>query len=979
MKRFTTLLLSLLLTTALFANPVDPQKAGEIANAFWGETSKSCINNSLELIPRAKMSKAGSRFTTPRTAPGYYIFTPGGEQGFVIVSGEDALSPIIGYSTTANISEMPPALRDLLDVYDTYVDDLRNGAAELAQPVTTAANSYIEPMLTTKWNQSDPYNKMCPEYNGQKTPTGCTATAIAQIMKFHNWPDKPSKEFTWTNNITEKEETVAIHTYDWKRMKDSYNGSNTPSEEDAVAQLMADVGKAINSQYAPTGTGSTPIDASQALVNVFKYSPDIVVANREEYTNEEYISLIRTNLEARQPLMYAGHGQSYSSGHAFVCDGIDENNLLHINWGWGGAYDGWFDITTMAPGGAGIGGGEERYNVGQSIIANIRPRATDEAGVNGEPTLYASYILNPDTNPDNNEEYQLVDEAVKTFVNGKAKQRVAFALVNFSHSASKMQIALHFEKDGELYDKWLINSADELVELEMNEESEGAYVIDFIVSNSTSNDSYLEEGVYNLKFYYSDGSEGGEFKPIRGSQNNITLEVGNKQTRIYQTKPQIKMTEFTFRQNPTLKGDRLSFDAKFENQNKRNSLVLIVPVLNREISENEYESQILDQEGVLIDVYDDEEIFATFDTNTMFPQDGKYYISFVCNVQNRYTSRNLKFDHESITPITGQSQEVNISPLPEGLVLSTTALSATAITYGEKANIAGEIKNISTSDTSFTGTLGLFATNNATGQAYLLETLNIEELKKDETKKITYNNPDYFPVMQPGTYTITVQQLENGVWKEMRQSAAPCIQDIAATNAIIPYIKGTIEINNGNDVVKQGEVFEVKATFSCFNGDFEGLARVNIPNGVSYHVRSDFSPISVKKDETVDVVFKSCKSFKSTPLNKYRLNITYNNAEKKKIGDVSNNTLSYSGNGYFWIGDDTAIEVVEDVNGAEITVCDNIISIANADDAVVTIYSSDGRKLHQGTETAIQIANGLYIITVQKPNGTITATKVFVK
>jgi hypothetical protein len=312
-------------------------------------------------------------------------------------------------------------------------------------------------------------------------------------------------------------------------------------------------------------------------------------------------------------------------------------------------------------------------------------------------------------------------------------------------------------------------------------------------------------------------------------------------------------------------------------------------------------------------------------------------------------------------------------------VLSITKLSAKTIAYGENVYINCEVKNISTSNSSFTGTLGLFATSNTTGQAYLLETFNIEELKKDESKSFTYNNPDYFPVMQPGSYTITVQQLENGEWKVMRQAAADCTQNIAATDAIILYVKGIFDINNGSGVALQGQEFEVKVPLSCFNGDFNGYVRINIPKGLSYYVRSDYSLISVKKDETVNVVFNACKSFPSTPVNRYRLNITYYDSNKEKIGDVSNNTLTYSGNGYLWLADKTAIETVEDASGAEITICDNTISIANADDAVITIYSSDGRKIHQGTETAIQIASGLYIITVQKPNGTTTATKVFVK
>ena len=140
MKRFTTLLLlSLLLTTTAFANPIDPKKANEIATTFWNKNIKKQIDGALELIPRAEMSKAGSRFATSKTDPGFYIFTPENQNGFVIISGDDALLPIIGYSETAKADEMPPALCDLLCAYDIYVEDVRNGIIEPMQPTTFAS------------------------------------------------------------------------------------------------------------------------------------------------------------------------------------------------------------------------------------------------------------------------------------------------------------------------------------------------------------------------------------------------------------------------------------------------------------------------------------------------------------------------------------------------------------------------------------------------------------------------------------------------------------------------------------------------------------------------------------------------------------------------------------------------------------------------------------------------------------------------
>ena len=186
-----------------------------------------------------------------------------------------------------------------------------------------------------------------------------------------------------------------------------------------------------------------------------------------------------------------------------------------------------------------------------------------------------------------------------------------------------------------------------------------------------------------------------------------------------------------------------------------------------------------------------------------------------------------------------------------------------------------------------------------------------------------------------------------------------------------------IGINNGKDVVVQGESFEVKATFSSLNADFDGYVRVNIPYGLGDHALSEYVQVSVEKDGTTDVTL-NCTTKKTTPLNKYRLNVIYYDSNKKKLGDMSNNTLTYSGNGYFWIGDDTAIEEIECAGGTTISAGEDCITISNAENAPVTVYSTNGSEIYSGTGNTIPVAKGLYIVTVQH-NGKATATKVLVK
>ena len=534
-----------------------------------------------------------------------------------------------------------------------------------------------------------------------------------------------------------------------------------------------------------------------------------------------------------------------------------------------------------------------------------------------------------------------------------------------------MVIKITFEKDGKIHRSIQFNDTNDLIKLNMNEDTGGHYIADIEISNQAGSDSYLEQGTYNVRVCYSDGNS--DYKPIRGVENNVLMEVTAKETRAYIMNPEIKVTEVSFRRTPSQKGDPLSFDAKFENTNKRNSTVIIVPVLNCKISDNAYKSDTLTKATALITIYDDQEITASFENIGTFPQDGIYHISFVYCVKNYYTGE----ESEQILPIAGKSKDITISPLPDGLILSTTALTTSAITYGEKANITATVKNISTSDDTFTGRLAIFAKENATGKDYLLTSIHVDNLEKGATTDISYQAPDYLPVMQPGSHTISIRQADNGKWKELRQSAATCILNIAPTTATIPYINGVMDINNGNDVVVQGEPFDVNATLGCLNADFDGYVRVNVPYGFSYHAQSEYIPVSIKKGGTVNVTIP-CNTKVNKKLDRYRLSIIYYDSNKKKLGDMSNNTLTYSGNGYFWIGDGTAIEEIENTGAATVTVCGNCITIDNAEETLVTIYSADGREVYKGTDCTVQVERGLYIVTVQQ-HGTTTATKVFVK
>ena len=413
----------LALSLSIFGKQVPVDKAREAAANFLSQSSISQFKASPQLnliqIPLASPGKfVSSTIKSASDEELYYIFNINQDQGFIIVSGDDEAIPILAYSYTGGIepSDVPPNFRKWIEGYKNQIRFIRsdpradhskiNKHWELLLSGNTIpsskSTSSVEPLLTTQWNQSPYYNQLCPFDNNESelSVSGCVATAMAQIMKYWNYPERGNGYHSYNHEqLGVISANFGSAEYDWAAMPDVVNSPNP-----AVATLMFHCGVSVDMNYSAQSSGAyVIIDRSPvvhcseyAFKTYFGYDPNLSGVLRENYTTEAWVQMLQTELEAGRPIEYAGFGAG--GGHAFVCDGYDSNDFFHFNWGWAGYYDGYFAIDALDPGGTGIGGGSGGYNSGHQAVIGIRPpenqtaldlRLYDALSISENPLFYA--------------------------------------------------------------------------------------------------------------------------------------------------------------------------------------------------------------------------------------------------------------------------------------------------------------------------------------------------------------------------------------------------------------------------------------------------------------------------------------------------------------------------------------------------------------------------------------------------------------
>ncbi len=381
MKKLLFSFVLLSVWSGVSAEQISVSQAASIAEKYLGEA----VNVGQNLAP-AKMK--GLQMSAE--SPEYYVFNTDGKKGFVIISGDDELTELVGYSNEGEFrsENAPENLRAWLDGYAAFVRSVRDGESRPMRASVNNATPVVEPLVTTRWNQGEPYNLLCPYDSsvGVTCPTGCAATSMAQLINYHEWPVQGKGTKSYNSSYGRLTVDFSKSVYDWANMKDRYESYYdedknivnewTYTEANAVAKLMYDCGVALEMGYGPYSSGAADTEMPLALCNYFNYHADLIT--RDGHTVDEFLARIKEELDNSRPLVFNGQGSG--GGHSYIVDGYDSNDYLHVNWGWGGISDGYFNVSYMNPDDLGTGGGSGGFNEMQSIVVAY-PDETGEGSV----------------------------------------------------------------------------------------------------------------------------------------------------------------------------------------------------------------------------------------------------------------------------------------------------------------------------------------------------------------------------------------------------------------------------------------------------------------------------------------------------------------------------------------------------------------------------------------------------------------------
>ncbi|MGM0625338.1 MAG: C10 family peptidase [Bacteroidota bacterium] len=359
MKRFCLFLILIIVASGLFAGPVNEGKVKRIALTFL-EYQSSAENRSLQ---------GDMMLVQKGVSASYYLYSY--DNAWVLMSGDSDMYPVLGFSIEGGIDQdnIPPAMLSYLGARENQAEILKNRKQTVASSVKAwelfeerayekTNGKSVQPLLETKWNQGWPYNAACPAHPGGPgghVYAGCVATAMGQIMKYHEFPStgRFSNSISWGENI---EVDFSSVDYEWDVMGTSIGSQS----QEAISTLLFHCGAAVDMNYGANGSGSNITASEYALKYYFKYKPGSKVLEKSKFSDEDWRFKLREDLDKNHPVLYSGVDDN-GGGHAFVCDAYQDTSYFHFNWGWSGSGNGYFFLDGIS------------FHWNQRAVFNISP------------------------------------------------------------------------------------------------------------------------------------------------------------------------------------------------------------------------------------------------------------------------------------------------------------------------------------------------------------------------------------------------------------------------------------------------------------------------------------------------------------------------------------------------------------------------------------------------------------------------------
>ncbi|MCK5856082.1 MAG: C10 family peptidase [Bacteroidales bacterium] len=340
---------------SLSANPVDKNRAQIVAENFY----------SLHMNEGSFPGIQSYQLISFNGINSYYAFNVKNQKGFVLVAANDASIPVLAYSFhgSYNITNQPENFALTIDQYNHQLEYIQQNQIQATQHIVAQWSKYskpaqskaappiVGPLLSSIWAQGCYYNEETPaDMSGpcNHVVTGCVATAMAQVLNYHQFPNTGSGSHSYASTYGNLTANFGSTTYNWSFMSDTLTSQSTSQNVSAVSTLISHCGIAVDMQYSAGGSGAYSQDAANAFNHYFNYDINLQLLHRASFTDSIWEQMVRTELDSLRPLYYDGSG---SGGHAFVCDGYQSDHYFHFNWGWSGSYNGYFLLTALNPGG----------------------------------------------------------------------------------------------------------------------------------------------------------------------------------------------------------------------------------------------------------------------------------------------------------------------------------------------------------------------------------------------------------------------------------------------------------------------------------------------------------------------------------------------------------------------------------------------------------------------------------------------------